>query len=98
MKPLLSHLSIDGSKPSDQLFIMRTVERDDLRARIFRNGEAKSGGEINVVIGCKLASRFKSSNRGMRTVSTIRVSGWDHLIPPAYAGGTDCAGLISRMS
>src|SRR5262249_47209714 len=25
------------------------------------------------------------------TVSTIRVSGWDHLIPPAYAGGTDCA-------
>ena len=26
----------------------------------------------------------------VRTVSTIRVSGWDRLIPPAYAGGTDC--------
>jgi len=22
-------------------------------------------------------------------VSTIRVSGWDNVIPPAYAGGTD---------
>src|SRR5215475_10986950 len=29
-----------------------------------------------------------------RTVSIIRVSGWDHLIPPAYAGGTDCANWI----
>jgi len=24
-------------------------------------------------------------------VSTIRVSGWINLIPPAHAGGTDCA-------
>ncbi len=25
-------------------------------------------------------------------VSTIRVSGWDQYVPPAYAGGTDLAG------
>src|SRR5215475_1376478 len=29
----------------------------------------------------------------VRTVNTIRVSGWDHMIPPAYAGGTDLSSL-----
>src|SRR5262249_59809679 len=32
------------------------------------------------------------------TVSTIRVSGWDHLIPPAYAGGTDCVNSAAVRS